>query len=252
MIARLILLATICVMLLSACTPTSGVYHPVKKGQTLYRIGKAYGVDSRYLARINAVDDPTNIHAGKVLFIPNARKVLPDLGYRPSVKSTRTPVKTRPPSLSVKSAKAPATKKPARNASPLVTKGKAPAKKKEQFAWPVKGKIIKKFGKKGSQKNNGVEIAVPRKTPVLAAAAGRVSYSGNGIQGFGNLIIIQHSDSFFTIYGFNDKNVVQTNDYVGRGDRIALSGHPGGEGADRLHFEIRYGKNAVNPILYLP
>ncbi|NIP49282.1 MAG: M23 family metallopeptidase, partial [Gammaproteobacteria bacterium] len=87
---------------------------------------------------------------------------------------------------------------------------------------------------------------------VKAAASGKVIYSGNAIPGYGNLIILEHSNNFFSVYGFNDKNLVKMDDFVGQGDRIALSGLPPNGQSARLYFEIRKGKTAVNPILYLP
>ena len=87
---------------------------------------------------------------------------------------------------------------------------------------------------------------------VTAAAAGKVIYSGDGVNGYGYLIILQHEDDLFTVYGFNQKNLVRQGDYVSKGERIALSGIPPSGGKARLHFEVRKGKQAVNPILYLP
>jgi lipoprotein NlpD len=122
----------------------------------------------------------------------------------------------------------------------------------EKFIWPVRGKILKEFGTNGLQTCQGVEIATPGGTPILSASAGIVTYSGNGIRGYGNLIILKHEGSFYTVYAFNKKNLVQPGAKVGKGEKIALSGtHPVG-GHNCLHFEIRRGKTAVNPILYLP
>jgi lipoprotein NlpD len=87
---------------------------------------------------------------------------------------------------------------------------------------------------------------------VVSAAAGRVIYSGNGIRGYGNLIILKHDDSFYTIYGFNAKNLVESGSFVSKGEKIALAGSPPNGGSPRLYFEIRHGKTAVDPIFYLP
>ena len=87
---------------------------------------------------------------------------------------------------------------------------------------------------------------------MAAAASGKVIYSGNAIPGYGNLVILEHSDSYFSVYGYNQKNLVKMDDFVGQGDEIALSGVPPSGQSARLHFEIRKGKAAVNPILYLP
>ncbi|NJC88345.1 MAG: hypothetical protein FIB02_07405, partial [Desulfuromonas sp.] len=120
------------------------------------------------------------------------------------------------------------------------------------FVWPVRGQVVTEFGTIEGKSSKGVEIAVPHGTPVTAAAAGKVIYCGNGIRGYGNLIILEHADNYFTVYGFNAKNLVAIDSFVGQGDRIALSGAPAGGKSPRLHFEIRKGKTAANPIFYLP
>ena len=98
----------------------------------------------------------------------------------------------------------------------------------------------------------GLEISAQEGTKVSAAAAGKVIYSGDGVQGFGHLMILQHENDVFTIYGFNSLNHVKQGQFVSQGQRIASSGRPpSGEGG-RLHFEVRIGKKAVDPILYLP
>lgn len=98
----------------------------------------------------------------------------------------------------------------------------------------------------------GIEIAAQPGTAVLAAEAGRVIYSGDGVSGYGHLVILQHDNQLFTVYGFNQRNLVNQGAFVSRGDRIALSGTPPAGGQPRLHFEVRSGKEPVNPQLYLP
>ena len=111
---------------------------------------------------------------------------------------------------------------------------------------------MNKFGKQGQKVYKGIEINLKKGSTVTAAASGKVIYSGNAIPGYGNLVILEHSDSFFSIYGYNHKNLVEMDDFVGQGEKIALSGLPPNGQSARLHFEIRKGKSAVNPILYLP
>jgi lipoprotein NlpD len=142
-------------------------------------------------------------------------------------------------------------------AKPPLAAAKAPAAsaakpEKGVFIWPAKGKLLTKFGTQGQKVYKGIEIGVPKGTAVVAAASGKVIYSGNAIPGYGNLVILEHSDSFFSVYGYNQENLVKMDDHVGQGDRIALSGLPPSGQSARLHFEIRRGKSAVNPILYLP
>lgn len=244
-IRALILILTF--FLLAGCASRKGVYHTVREGQTLYRISQTYGVDPTGLARVNGVSDPTRLRVGQRLYIPKAARV-------------RTVPKTVTVAKAESSASTPQTKAQPRPLSPTETSPSAKPKpalpqkspSKGLFAYPVKGKIVKHFGERAGNLNRGVEFAVPRGTTVTAAADGRVIYSGNGIKGYGHLIIIKHRDSHYTVYGYNEQNLVANGIDVVRGQRIALSGVPPSGGQARLHFEIRIGKEAVNPIFYLP
>ncbi len=257
------LVLLILITVLGGCVSTEGMYHPVRQGETLYRISRTYNVGEVYLARINGIDDPTELRVGTKLFIPGAKKLktVPQLAKRsaaPARKSTREnkPSKVRAPekSSSKKLSHAPASKPKARVAAKPAPAPelKKPPTKKGQFQLPVAGKIVRKFGESSGKVNKGIEISAPRGTPVVSSAAGQVIYSGNGIAAYGNLIILKHDNSFYTVYGFNQKNLVEAGSFVGKGQRIALLGTPPRGGSPRLHFEIRYGKKAVNPIFYLP
>jgi len=109
--------------------------------------------------------------------------------------------------------------------------------------------VVKGF-KSGNKK--GIEIAVSPGTSVYSAAAGQVIYSSNDISGYGYLIIIRHSNEVYTVYGYNRKSLVQAGAFVGKKEKIAISGIPPGKHQGRLHFEVREGKTDVNPKLYLP
>lgn len=235
---------------LVSCTTPKGVYHEVKEGQTLYRISREYRVEEAYLARINNISDPTELQIGKRLFIPGAARVLnvpaTNKPAPPVVFQPRPPVKTKP--------KATTTAKKASSKPTKSSTVKAPSAKpdKKRFKWPLKGKVIRCFSEKGKDPCKGIEISVSENTPVKAAAAGSVIYSGDGIRGYGNLIIVKHDDSYFTVYGYNRRNLVRSGAFVSKGQKIAYSGSPPGGGAPRLHFEIRYGKKSVDPAKYLP
>jgi len=238
----------------TGCAP-AGVYHVVEPGQTLYRIAKTYAVDETQLAKVNGITDPKRLEAGQRLYIPGATQTRP---VPPVVlpKTTTPPVVLPPPAPPAKSTSKtplpkakPAAEEPALLGKPEVIPGLPPAP--GTFAWPVRGQVISAFGSGDGKAGKGIEIAVPLGTPVTAAAAGKVIYSGT-IRGFGNLVILEHADNFFTVYGFNSKNLVAIDSFVGQGDRIALSGAPSGGKSPRLHFEIRKGKTAANPIFYLP
>jgi len=239
-------------ILLAGCA-SRGVYHVVRPGQTLYRIAKTYDREEADLAAINGITDPTRLLVGQRVYIPGARKVLKVQPTDPP-KAPPAPKVPPPPKASVskkttKSAekvRKPAAKQSAEAAVP----GPPPAP--GTFLWPVRGEIVCNFGATTGKASKGLEIAVPHGTPVTAAAAGKVIYSNSGIRGYGNLVIIEHADNFFSVYGFNAKNLVKVGGFVGQGEKIALSGTPPDGKTPRLHFEIRKGKTAVNPIFFLP
>jgi murein DD-endopeptidase MepM/ murein hydrolase activator NlpD len=235
---------------LGGCLPSGGVYHTVREGQTLYRISRAYNMDECYLARINGIKEPTRLKVGERLFIPGADGVK-------IVHSTVKPKYSNSQNLPPGAAKSSFEKKSGdvserSSVAKKTTSANPPSYAKGKFIWPLKGTIVRKFGDKAGSPSKGLEIASPQGAPVLSAGAGRVIYSGNGISGYGNLIIVEHEGSLFTVYGFNKKNLVKVGAFVSKGERIALSGVPPGGGSPRLHFEIRNGKKAVNPNFYLP
>lgn len=118
-----------------------------------------------------------------------------------------------------------------------------------KFIWPTEGKLLSEYGSKGDGlHNDGINIAAPKGAPVFAAAPGVVAYAGNEIRGFGNLLLIQHADGWMTAYAHNDKLLVKRGDKVTQGQQISAVGASGNVASPQLHFEIRRGKRAVDPL----
>ncbi|MEZ4599436.1 MAG: M23 family metallopeptidase [Syntrophotaleaceae bacterium] len=231
--------------LLFSCAPPRGVYHRVERGQTFYRICKTYQVDEDVVARINRLRDRSSLEVGQRLFIPGAtrtRGVPATVGSRGNSAAPDIIQKTPAPASTKTKSKSAETARPK----------SLPADLRGKFSWPVRGAIVRPFGQTNGSVSKGVEIAVPNGTGVRAAAAGKVTYSGNGISGYGNLIILKHDEAYFTVYGFNERALVKTGEYVSKEQRIALSGTPPGGGNPRIHFEIRRGKEALDPLFFLP
>ena len=117
------------------------------------------------------------------------------------------------------------------------------------FIWPVEGKIISRFGPaKDNLRNDGINIAAPVGAPVKASAAGVVAYAGNELRGFGNMILLRHADGWVTAYAHNSSLLVQKGDKVGQGQTIARVGSSGNVDSPQLHFELRQGTKAVDPL----
>ena len=230
-----------------------GIYHSVREGETLYRIGKTYDIDPQYLARTNGIFIARNLKAGQKLFIPGAehpRRVVPygqTLSDKKDAASTHT--STKKPKVSDNASK---KHKISAKTPKKSTKNSASIGPNPKFSWPIKGRVLRPYNPKGKIPCRGLEISASMGTAVKSAGAGRVIYSGNGIRGYGNLLILEHENSFFTVYGFNQQNLVQTGSFVGDGEKIALSGRPPDGRSPRLHFEVRKGNAAQNPKLFLP
>ncbi|NNE83410.1 MAG: LysM peptidoglycan-binding domain-containing protein [Alphaproteobacteria bacterium] len=233
--------------------PTSQV-HIVRRGDTLYAISRRYGVDSASLARANRLRSPYTIHVGQRLVLP--------FGTGPVVT---TQVARAQPAQRAAAQKSPSSTQPA-GRTPTASSGPRPRPKPAfrpsppvpqrdagGFVWPVNGRVLSSFGAKASAlHNDGLNIAAPLGAPVRAADNGVVAYAGNQIRGFGNMLLIKHSDGLITAYAHADKLLVTRGDVVSRGQVVARVGKTGGIDAPQLHFEVRRGSQAVDPRKFLP
>jgi lipoprotein NlpD len=181
------------------------------------------------VAQWNSLDDPTKLRVGQVLRV----KPPPE----PSVQIGSGPVAGRVESHPLEAQKpAPAAVPPVAREEPKLEV--APL----QFMWPVKGKLLAGFAE---PRQKGIDIEGRIGDPVIAAAAGRVTYVGSGIPGLGKLVVIKHDQGYITVYANNREILVKEQQAVARGQKIAELG-------EKLHFQIRKGAAAVDPLLYLP
>jgi len=214
-------------------------YHTVRKGDTLYSISKKYGTDVTTLSRANHISSPSALFVGQKLLIPSGTNTY---SYTPAASNLKTATVSNNRKSSDWSAQ-----------SSAAHRTKITKYRKNKFAWPVRGSIISRFGPAGKGINNdGINIAAAKGTTVKAADVGTVVYSGNELKGYGNLILIRHPDGWVTAYAHNDKLFVRKGQKVIKGEKIATVGATGGVNRPQLHFETRAGKNAHNPVNYLP
>ena len=124
---------------------------------------------------------------------------------------------------------------------------------KGRFMWPVPQfyKVSSHFGPRGRRHHDGIDIPDPKGTPIVASDGGMVIYSDNGIRGYGNMIVIAHSDGVYTVYAHNKTNKVSKGEKVKRGELIAEVGNTGRSTGPHLHFEIRVKNSVRNPAQYL-
>lgn len=218
----------------------------VKQGDTLYSIAFLAGIDYEQLAQMNQIRPPYTLSIGQILQLKSPvgqQKDHEAASFRTVFWSPKQQSSTRP-ARAQRQASAPSFQwRP-------TTQNERVLPTQVQWHWPVRGRILQGFSDKPGA-NRGIDLAGRPGQPIKAAALGRVVYSGHGVRGYGNMIIIKHSRHFLSAYAFNAKNLVHDGDWVKSGQVIATMGRNLG-GVTMLHFEIRsYGK-AVNPIRFLP
>ena len=228
---------------------TTGHY-TVQRGDTLWSIAFRFGWDWRDLARVNNIRPPHVIYPGQTIRfsgqVPRAVATRPETAPPASAPSTppivTNPVPTPPP-LTRPTVAAP---KPAAPNTPI----KPVTRSASGWAWPAGGTVIGRFSSNGSL-NKGIDIAGELGQPVLAASDGAVVYAGSGLRGYGELVIIKHSDTYVSAYGHNRRLLVQEGQQVKAGQTIAEMGSTGTDRV-KLHFEIRRQGKPVDPLQYLP
>jgi murein DD-endopeptidase MepM/ murein hydrolase activator NlpD len=233
---------------------TSGNVHVVRSGDTLMNVARHNGVTVSALARANHLQTSSQLSVGDRLTIPG--------NHSAAVASVApAPQNTQPRTMPVEKVSAPvkvASVGPVQTASvakegPRVAE--TPVKAAEAmpaFRWPVRGRVIAGFGSKpnGTQ-NDGINLAVPEGTPIKAADDGVVAYAGNELKGYGNLVLIRHSNGFVSAYAHASELMVKRGDSIKRGQVIAHAGQTGSVTSPQLHFEIRKGSTPVDPTQYL-
>lgn len=148
-------------------------------------------------------------------------------------------------------ADAPIPMRPIRNA-PSISVGFEGSNNNVRFIWPARGNLLAGFGaQEGGQHNDGINIALPLGSPVRAIASGHVVYVGNELRGYGNLLLISHADNWVSAYAHNEEILVRRGDMIIQGDVVARSGSSGNVVEPQLHFELRRGSRAVDPMQYM-
>ena len=193
----------------------TGIYHEVKRGETLWKISKLYDVSVSDVVRANRLPDATKIVVGQKLFIPSSKeKRLTEGNY-----ARATP----------------------------------PFNSNTKFVWPVSGQVVSYFGtKKGLVTNKGIDIEAAQGSDIVAADDGLVSFVEENMKGLGKTVIIDHGNGFSTVYAHNSEILVKAGDEVKQGQVIAKLGKTGRASEPYLHFQVRKGHEPQNPFNYLP
>lgn len=241
--------------------------YSVRPGDTLFAIAFSYGLDHRDVATWNRVASPYVIYPGQRLRLsapPSGNKRNKGRSATVQTKGIKTPGATTTTTTTTK----PASSKPPATTQKAVTPKQvaatpppesAPVAKStttkvsvdpDSWRWPANGRVLRGYVA-ANPSRNGLDIVGTEGQPIMASAAGKVVYSGNGLLGYGELIIIKHSDRMLSAYAHNKVRLVQEGEQVSAGQKIAEMGR-NDENEQLLHFEIRVRGKPVNPIGYLP
>jgi murein DD-endopeptidase MepM/ murein hydrolase activator NlpD len=251
----------------AANAPTSqqqfgqGNTHVVRPGETLFAVGRSYGLNPFTIAEHNQLREPYALRVGQTLSIPSSGAVASRRNDPPSTSGQPMTLDqqmaerqdSQAPDTEVQfdqQARAPEAiaAPPSSQATPDQRDGAMAA----TFRWPVKGRVISTYGEKPTgMRNEGINIAVPEGTSVRAAGSGIVAYAGNELKGYGNLVLIRHDGGWVTAYAHNKELFVNRGDSVNRGDVIANAGQTGSVTSPQVHFEVRKGATAVDPMKHL-
>lgn len=258
-----------------ASTASASGTYTVKPGDTAWSIARAHNIKPSELMSANGLPSNGTIKIGQTLTIPGAsgagtatadassssaqpttlnqqKAALDGNGSTDAAKSAPTK-EVQVASLPSEAGKAgAAVSQSDANDQPSASKTPPTSDGADGFRWPVRGRIIEGFGKQSDGSNNdGINLAVPEGTPVKASESGTVIYAGNELQGYGNLILIQHKDGWVSAYAHNSELMVKRGESVQRGQVIAKAGASGSVSQPQLHFELRKGSQPVDPLPHL-
>ena len=245
----------------AAAGPSS--VHIVNRGDTLMSIARRNNVPVGELAKANNLDQSARLSLGMKLTVPGSKSAAVAPAAQPVAAAAIVQPVAPPAATKMAAAGGPPQAARLAQATTNVAEEKpvveaASVKSSEAtgalptFRWPVRGKVITSYGAKTNGKSNdGINLAVPEGTPVKAAEDGVVAYSGNELKGYGNLVLVRHSNGYVTAYAHASELMVKRGDTIKRGQIIAKSGQSGEVGSPQLHFEIRKGSSPVDPLQFL-
>lgn len=242
---------------------TSDTYK-VQPGDTLFGIAWYTGNDYRDIAKFNSLSEPYRIFPGQELRITPPPKIVKiSTRSKPQTTQSADPTTTTvdkslidPPKPRaygegekvVKRQNVTSVNRPSESVK--ITAANSFPNKVKKWVWPTKGRVVETFSKSESG-NKGIDIAAAKGTSIHAAADGKVVYSGSALRGYGNFVIIKHTDTFLSAYAYNDNIIVKERDWVSAGQKIATMGDSGTNSV-KLHFEVRYRGKSLDPLRYLP
>jgi lipoprotein NlpD len=222
-----------------------GSWYVVEPGETLQQIAARVGVPVEDLMEINGLSRTSEVRAGRLIYV---------LGRTPGALGRATegaPGSGLPPPSPYMADTRPLPPPPGQVGLPPASVRFAPGP--GTFRWPLDAAAVgSPFGHREGRQHEGIDLPAPIGTPVHAAGDGQVIYAGDGIRGYGNLVVIEHAGDLLTVYAHNSELLVREGDRLVAGQRIALVGQSGRASGPHLHFEVRSGQIPQDPMTYLP
>jgi len=229
--------------------------HTVANGETLFSLGRKYGVSPFAIADANGLPNNAQLVTGQKVKIPAGGATAAKKAAAPKLETAELTETGETGTEKVAEVPAPETVSTSAGEetdSQPAAKPSTASDGASGMRWPVRGKIISGFGPKANGlKNEGINIAVPEGTSIRAAADGVVAYSGNELKGYGNLVLIRHEGNWVSAYAHNDSLLVKRGDKIKRGQVIAKAGKTGAVDQPQVHFELRKGSRPVDPLPHM-
>jgi len=194
------------------------VIHVLQPGENLYRVSRYYDVPLEDILRANDIRDVSDIPIGTRIVVPGAARAAPSTSLAALVPQVPGHPSARESGL--------------------------------EFAWPVRGKLSSRYGRRGGRHHEGIDISARPGTPVRAAEAGRVIHAG-WLGAYGRVVIVKHAGRYSTVYAHNRANLVREGQFVERGEVIAEVGTSGNASGPHVHFEVRRDRTPEDPLAYL-
>lgn len=224
--------------------PQSGYTHVIESGESLYAIARKYNVTTDALVRANGLSSPDKIVVGQKITVPGAAATPAQSAPIDNI-ATGAVTKTVHPATKIQPMPVKREAIRTKVAAAIPAAAQVKISDAEKFRWPVSGKMVTNFA---ASKGTGINIEVPEGTAIRAAESGTVIYVGSAVEGYGNLVLIKHSNGYVSAYAHLSQITTVKGDEVMRGDAIGLAGMTGAVTRPQLHFELRQGATPVDPI----
>ncbi|TAL15587.1 LysM peptidoglycan-binding domain-containing protein [bacterium] len=244
------LLLLLLALFLSSCAMTYGERHHVARGETIESIAAARGLSASEIREMNYLGPADRVSEGDTIFLPAPGD------SPPLAKAAKKKIPAAPEKIAPAEKKPVKAEKPAGASPPAIVPAPPPAKQKPaekpetaaskpssaRLLWPLAGAVVRGYGEGGGK---GIDIAARGGERVKASAGGQVNYAGLPARAYGTMVILDHGGEFYTVYSNMSALIVKTGEKISAGQVLGSSG-------DYLHFEVRKGIGAVDPLLYLP